>query len=112
MLKFSGFADLASCHRACALTLAMVIIPLLHTCTDVIETNAKKHQGFQQPRKAGHLIRQCHRCASAYNAQAYSMNARACKSEQDTEADLLAGMSRQREVHSKFYWFTEFCSSQ
>ena len=30
----------------------------------------------------------------------------------DTEAGMLSGISWQRKIRSKFYWFTEFCNSQ
>ena len=30
----------------------------------------------------------------------------------DSEADMLSGISRKRNAHSRYYWFTEFCNSQ
>ena len=32
--------------------------------------------------------------------------------EEDSEADRPSGMSRKHRIHSRFYWFTEFCNSQ
>jgi hypothetical protein len=32
--------------------------------------------------------------------------------EDDTEADLLAGMSHKRRLRSRFCWFPDFCKSQ
>ena len=32
--------------------------------------------------------------------------------EGDSEADRPSGMSRKHRIHSRFYWFTEFCNSQ
>ena len=32
--------------------------------------------------------------------------------EGDSEADRPSGMSRKHRMHSRFYWFTEFCNSQ
>ena len=31
---------------------------------------------------------------------------------EDSEADRPSGMSRKHRIHSRFYWFTEFCNSQ
>ena len=30
----------------------------------------------------------------------------------DSEADMLSGISRKRNAHSSYYWFSEFCNSQ
>ena len=32
--------------------------------------------------------------------------------EEDSEADRPSGISRKHRIHSRFYWFTEFCNSQ
>ena len=78
---------------------------IIHICCDT------------QPYKQAHCMCQGHTSVprhtndtQKHRRQNHQM--RLAIKEGDSEADRPSGMSRKHRIHSRFYWFTEFCNSQ
>ena len=117
MLKFSGFADLTSClgWRE-MLAIGRMRMGVKHTRRSA--THRQQTTLSQVARRGMPQFIECvRRSALAKSARAQTRKrsrTRRCarRGQLDTEAGILSGISRERSIRSKSYWFTEFCNSQ
>ena len=128
MLKFSGFVGLTSCLGRWVLQTR----PPRSTkprCSKMMTrwaaTETKTHECVQciccasQAQEQAHCVCQGHTKKVILDTQRHTETqaaelpnmSLAIKGE-DSEADRPSGMSRKHRIHSRFYWFTEFCNSQ
>lgn len=127
MLKFSGFADLASCLE----------VKVGAIGRQASKRSLAKQRNGSDPSNTLRSTQKAHSCApcvklgspisphhkeggkreanpNTHDAERRARMARAPRwqKEVDTEAGMLSGISRKRRMRSGFYWLTEICNSQ
>ena len=134
MLKFSGFADLASCREGCARGADQQHgfssdtqrswpskyhhISKLFGCKSNTTVQLRQQKGQREPSRVlgtmpdTHWHKMAPRNTALYSSPTTVGMSSVCGCGVDTEAGMLPGISRKRSIRSNPYWFTEFCNSQ